>query len=202
VETTRLLLTVGYSQYVLQGLDCELGEAPYAGGNGLVWVNDGTAVVMTGLDNGDLPVTVTVTDSQPALDLDRWDDVVEVSMTVPGNVLALYAPTMPPDNSVALPAGPDETRSYRVRVHARGRDRGREVEYVVAADGDELVEEHAVIIWPAERAPETRWKLTDEVGAEIRCREPVTAGEEVPAPEASQPASASGGSRVAQIDGT
>lgn len=200
METTRLLLIIGYSQYVLQGLDCELGEVPYAGGNGLVWAEDGTAVVMTGLDNGDLPVTVTVTDSQPPLDLDGWDDVVEISMTVPGDALALYAPTMPPESSVALPAAPDEVRSYRVRVHARGRDRGREVEYVVAADGDELVEEHAILIWPAERAPETRWKLTDEVGAEIRSRGPVTAGEDTLASEASQPAPAS--HQVARIDGS
>lgn len=166
-----LLLRVMYSQYILEEADGELGEAPFAGGNGLIWVDPkgGAAVVMTGLDNGALPVTVEVLDHEPPPELQAWDDVVEVSMTITGDGFTLYGPPfLERAQGVSLPAAPGQTRSYRLRVHALGRDRGREVFSVDTQAGEETVETHQILLWPAPHAPDTHWKLTDNVGAEIR----------------------------------
>jgi hypothetical protein len=59
---------------------------------------------------------------------------------------------------------PPGAGSYRVRVHARGRDAGAERDVVPGRP----VEEHLVQIWPALAAPETIHKTTDEVGAGYR----------------------------------
>ncbi|MEU2726066.1 hypothetical protein [Streptomyces smyrnaeus] len=67
----------------------------------------------------------------------------------------------PPDLPVLAPAGPG---SYRVRVHARGRD--------IAPDGvaEEPVEDYLLIVWPAPPEPDTVHKQTDNFGAEWRSR--------------------------------
>jgi hypothetical protein len=72
------------------------------------------------------------------------------------------------DTGIALPAQPGQQRSYRLRVHARGRDHGRQVAIIDTAVGDEPVEEHQILIWPAPPTPEERLKLTDTVGEQIR----------------------------------
>lgn len=171
MTSLTLPVNVSYAQYHVQGLDADLGEPEYVGGNGLVWVNQrgDAAVVMTGVNDGDLAATVGVLDSGPDADLAAWDDVVEVSMAITGSELWIIGPMDTESTSrVALPAASGETRPYRVRVHARGRDRGREVMYVDADAGEEIVEQHMILIWPAPTAPEIRWKLTDAVGAETR----------------------------------
>ncbi len=172
VPAQRFQIVVGHSQYMLRGLDADEQEAPYHGGNGLIWVNrtgDG-AVVMTGLDTGDLPITIQVLNAAPELDLEPWDDVVEVSMTITGPDLTILSPyeIEGVHRTVTLPAASQEPRSYRLQVHARGRDQGREAFEVDTDEGDETVEQHQILIWPAPPAEEARIKLTDTVGQEIR----------------------------------
>lgn len=124
------------------------------------------AVIMTGTETGGLTVTVDVRTGPPAdVDLIGWDDIVEVSLSLPGDrpVVTSDRPEAGlPDLTEAQP-GP-----FRVRVHARGRDAGYER---VMIDFDEApVEEHLIIVWPAAVAPETVHKLTDQTGREIRHR--------------------------------
>jgi hypothetical protein len=161
---------VSHGQYLLHGLDADLDDAPYGGGNGLVWVNeegDG-AIVMTGMIDGELTVAVDLLDSEPATDLAAWDDVVEVTMTVPDTAMWIRGPEST-EGEIALPEAPAGQGSFRVRVHVRGRDQSREEQYSEARDGS--AEEHLILIWSAPPAPEIGWKLTDEVGAEVRARE-------------------------------
>ncbi|WP_433179927.1 hypothetical protein [Actinoallomurus sp. CA-150999] len=40
--------------------------------------------------------------------------------------------------------------------------------FVDPSADEEMVEEHQITLWPAPPGPEIRWKLTDQVGAEIR----------------------------------
>ncbi len=65
----------------------------------------------------------------------------------------------PPDLPVLTPAGPG---SYRVRVHARGRD--------TAPDGvaEEPLEDYLLTVWPAPPRSDTVYKQTDEYGATWR----------------------------------
>ncbi|MBD2900541.1 hypothetical protein amrb99_95460 [Actinomadura sp. RB99] len=66
----------------------------------------------------------------------------------------IHAPTV----IVTIPDGiqlgeldlhPTPGGSYRLRFHARGRDAGTEAEFISADDGQDMVEEHLVLIWPA-----------------------------------------------------
>ncbi len=171
MSTTRLRINARYGQYFIEGRNCDVGSPTPQGGNGLIWVTHGAAAIQTGLDTGDLPLTVTVTDQEPPLEADEWEEIVEVSMVIPGNGLAVYAPGDLPEAGVGLPAGEDETRAWRLRVHARGRDAGRDAEFIDADAGEEMVEEHAIQLWPAPPAPELRHRLTDQVGAEIRAQQ-------------------------------
>jgi hypothetical protein len=173
VSTATEQLTISHSQYYLEGGYGERGEPPFAGGNGLIWVSDdrSAAVVMTGIEDGDLPVTVEILEAEPPQDLADWDEVVEVSLIFTGDTLALSTvPDVDSPTKLTLPATQEQTQSYRVRVHARGRDEGAEAGMVFADEGDVLVEDHRVSLWPAPPAPEARLKLTDEVGADIRAR--------------------------------
>lgn len=66
-----------------------------------------------------------------------------------------------PDLPLLTPQGPG---TYRVRVHARGRD--------IAPDGVayEPVEDYLLIVWPTEPQPEDVHKQTDRYGAELRAQ--------------------------------
>jgi hypothetical protein len=170
MRVSSLRLRISYSQYTLEGGGWDPDLVPYAGGNGLVWGTNAAAVVMTGLDSGHVPVTFGVGDKAPALDLDSWDDVVEVSVMITDGRLMVCSPPGDHLDEVPIPKAEQEAHAYRVRVHARGRDAGREAEFIDADEGQEMVEEYQVLFWPAPLAPELRYKLTDEVGAEIRAR--------------------------------
>ncbi|WP_405668955.1 hypothetical protein OG379_40355 (plasmid) [Streptomyces sp. NBC_01166] len=168
-------LEVSYGQYWIVGDVFDVTEWDYTGFNGLIAslnapgglaVAGQFAVIMTGTETGGVFVTVDVRREPPAdVDVSRWDDVVEVSLSLPGDqpIITADGPdTGLPDLTEAQP-GP-----FRVRVHARGRDAG--YERVMVYSDEAPVEEHLVIIWPATTAPEITHKLTDQVGKEIRCR--------------------------------
>jgi hypothetical protein len=140
----------------------------YAGFNGLISAQGDFAIVMTGTAYGQVKLTVDGRLSAPeATQLAPWDDVVEVSLVMRNGQARISAgmgvvvPDLPPI-SVAGP-GP-----YRVRVHARGRDRALAV--TSHSEPADPVEEHLVITWPGAKAPEVRYKLTDACGAAIRAR--------------------------------
>jgi hypothetical protein len=156
------VLGITYSQYFLMELNCG-GPADdmYAGFNGLISAREYMAVIMTGTESGPVSVTADWQETQPPLDLDPWDDVVEVSMVFDEEPAVLYSVEGTGTLMPQLPPG-----SYRVRVHARGRDRARALLTV----WDPPVEEHLIQAWPAPVEPEVRHKLTDQYGATIRAR--------------------------------
>ncbi|MFF4675182.1 hypothetical protein ACFY1C_36465 [Streptomyces sp. NPDC001279] len=149
-------------------VDPELGtdQAPDISdaSNGLIAVAEDGAGILTGLTVGPVEVTVTTHQSEPPLEGD-WDEVVETSFTSStGSALV----TSWEDGGVEdLPdlaaAGPG---SYRMRVHARGRDAGR-VEDSLGPD-DDPVEMYLLQAWPAPAADEQVIRQTDQVGTEWR----------------------------------
>lgn len=164
------IVPVSYNQYYIGGeiFDVEAGE--YTGFYGLVAALDAPgrfavpgqfAVVMTGTETGDVRVSVDIRATTPQeVDLDAWDEVVEVSLSLPGRRRGVTTFNV---DDFDLPNFP-EPGPYRVRVHARGRDQGQDLLIVE----DNPVEEHLILVWPAPPTPEAVHKLTDAYGATIR----------------------------------
>ncbi|MGA4844298.1 hypothetical protein [Streptomyces sp. G45] len=162
-------VSVLYHQYVLLDTDAEAPDGSiddYVNGNGLVSVNaEGTyASVMTGTPHGDIPVTFDVHPAEPALDTDGWDEVVDISMYFSGQGPMIGEPVGDDLLDAPLPGDEDDYRWWRFRLHARGRD--------TADHPGSPPEEHLIQVWPAERAPETRHKLTDQTGHRSRNPDP------------------------------
>ena len=158
-----MIVQVAYHQYCLRDT-AMLGDLPdevFTGGNGLISVRPGIAVVHAGTHTG--PVRVTVqprTSPAPLADLGQWEEVVEASFaTQTGQVLVEeWGGPARDDLGNLVAAGPG---SYRLRVHARGRDQAHAL--VVAPE--QPLEEHLIITWPAPAADEAILKRTDQYGA-------------------------------------
>jgi hypothetical protein len=106
----------------------------------------------------DLPLTVEVLDAEPAVDLAAWQEVSEATATFTGPVLLVEYILINQGDRLLLPAEPGQTRSYRLRVHARGRAEAAEDVHVSAEDGDPLPERHLIRVWPAPFEPLRTWK--------------------------------------------
>jgi hypothetical protein len=134
------------------------------GDNGLVAVAAGLAMVVTGTQFGNVGLIVATGDSDPGLNLGGWDDVVEVSLTSGqgGQGLGITSGGLGPDSLQALTAG--GTGTYRIRVHARGRDAGADHDAVTGNP----VEEHLLQIWPAPAAAALIHAATDRFGQAFR----------------------------------
>lgn len=99
-----------------------------------------------GRRSGGSQVRITLLDAPPA-DLDpQWEDVVEVSVTVPAEPTPIYSTWAGEESGpVALPPG-----TYRVRVNARGRDAG-------SGDGEDaegVVDHYLIEFWAAPSQPD------------------------------------------------
>ena len=120
--------------------------------NGLVGAADPHGVYLHfGRRSGGSSLRVVLVDAEPADD-PRWEDVVEVSTTVPpsGHVRWMSWAGESSGDLATLSPG-----DYRVRVSARGRD---------AADRDELrgeeTDSYLVELWPAPWAPDSIIRTT------------------------------------------
>ncbi|KUM96180.1 hypothetical protein AQI95_42670 [Streptomyces yokosukanensis] len=147
----------------------EVVQGAGAGGNGLIWVGHGSATIATGVNYGPVRVTVDARSQEPSLDLEDWEEVVEVSIHFETDEADLEsmggAIEEEPQEMPLSAAGPGW---YRLRVHARGRDEGAEaIDIDIDADP---VEEYLIQSWPTPQAPEIRHKTTDTHGAEVRAR--------------------------------
>ncbi|PWI46208.1 hypothetical protein [Streptomyces sp. ICBB 8177] len=163
---------VDYSQYYIHGDDYDTSQWSYDNFNGLVGVLDAQghpcdpgefAVVITGLNSGEVCVTVDVRAEPPTVvDRGEWDEIVEASLTLGGSRPGLST-MIPTDGLMELPdfsqAGPGP---YRVRVHARGRDAANEL--MDLPEGTEPVEEHLIQVWGAPATPLYVHKQTDTYG--------------------------------------
>jgi hypothetical protein len=139
-------------------------EYPPPHTNGLIISMSTGALLATGINIGLVTVRIQVLGESPSiLDIGPWDDVVETSFTAPTGQarVAVTMDDVPDDLPLLTPAGPG---TYRVRVHASGRD--------TDPDGvaEEPFETYLIIVWPAPAAPELIHKATDGVGREHRAQ--------------------------------
>ncbi|WP_437049462.1 hypothetical protein [Streptomyces sp. enrichment culture] len=136
--------------------------------NGLVFSRPGQTVICTGISTGWVNVAVQVRRHPPErVDTDAWDEIVDHGVeTTTGALRVTSVMGDAPDLPVLTPQGPG---TYRVRVHARGRD--------TAPDGavDEPVEDYLLVVWPAEPRPDRIHKRTDRCGAGLRARPSIPA---------------------------
>jgi hypothetical protein len=163
VISARLYVGDGFYWIGAGGPDGRDLTIPDATVTGLVGVHAGLAMVLTGTQFGDIAVRVQSGGSDPGLDVAGWDEVVEVTLIVDAgdSELGVTGTDGGPDELLALTAGPG---SYRVRLHARGRDIGADLDVVEG----EPVEEHLLQIWPAPAAGIVVHKATDEFGQALR----------------------------------
>ncbi|GAA3608680.1 hypothetical protein GCM10022419_112040 [Nonomuraea rosea] len=155
---------MSYHQIQLLDLD-ELGpEFPPRFDNGLIAVDDEPdgATILTGIALGVVEVEVQLADGPPPLDLDNWEEIVEVSIESTSGSLSVCGldgdlPALP--NLAWQGAG-----FYRLRVHARGRD--------TRPDGSAStpIEHYLITSWQAEPQPDMPFKYVDLYGAEVRRR--------------------------------
>lgn len=155
------LVPVDYHQFYLIDGDFLNSSFPRWTVNGLVDSDcPGCAVVHTGIAMGDARLTVEARTGPPApasVSLTAWDAIAEISLEAPHGHLAVQ-PLMNPledDFPVLTPAGPG---TYRVRVHARGRDSN----YDLAVS--EPCEDYLVQVWPAPVTPGRVFRLADRYG--------------------------------------
>lgn len=160
---TRTIITVTHPQYWItdRHLLPEFEPSWYRGFNGLVSAHGSVAVVLTGTAAGLVRLTIEPLGSEPELRSADWDEVVEVSLWFEELGAVTTEGFEGLENAPPLAATPGD---YRIRVHARGRDRGHERGSV----WDSPVEEHLVQAWPAPLAAEVCHKLTDAYGAYFR----------------------------------
>ncbi|MGW0702390.1 hypothetical protein ACWD0A_24360 [Streptomyces sp. NPDC002867] len=116
----------------------------------------GHLFLLTGTHTGSVPITVELHATEPPLDADLWEDIVEVSFRPVSNRVQLVE-----WDSGWYPLPLSET-SYRVRYHCRGMDGAHNA----AGDvGERAVDEYLLRFWPSPPAPDRVVKETSQAAA-------------------------------------
>ncbi|QNP71552.1 hypothetical protein IAG44_20390 [Streptomyces roseirectus] len=129
--------------------------------NGLIFSRPGLAVVVVGSNSGVVNLTVEV-HAQPVahVETEEWDEVLDHSVqSLSGQMRISSLMNEPADLPVLTPYGPGP---YRVRVHARGRDRAGD------AHTAEPLEDYLLQIWPGPAEPDLVHKRSDRYGESLR----------------------------------
>lgn len=111
--------------------------------NGLVAPMDRGAFVLTGINTGYVRVETRVLEIAPDVEVDDWEEVIEVSVNAPAGDLKVESLDQGPvagSMQSLSPSGPDW---YRLRVHARGREILRDKASM------EPVEDYLLVVWQA-----------------------------------------------------
>ncbi|GAA3273083.1 hypothetical protein [Streptomyces labedae] len=160
--TASSLVRVDYHTFELADSDKRVPTG-FDTSNGLVFSLPGQVVICTGISAGWVTVSVEVRRYPPErVDTDAWDEIVDRSVeTTNGALRVASVMSDTPDLPVLTPQGPG---TYRVRVHARGRD--------TVPDGavDEPVEEYLLIVWPTDRQPDQIHRQSGHYGAQLRAQ--------------------------------
>ncbi|KGN30321.1 hypothetical protein N802_09235 [Knoellia sinensis KCTC 19936] len=125
--------------------------------NGLVGVADPEGAYLNlARRSGGSAVTITLHDDSPDGADPTWEDVVEVSVTIPDNASAKWSSWAGESSgTLTIPPG-----TYRLRVSARGRDAGGVGEF---AEG--VVDFYLLELWPARHRPDSILKIGSENAA-------------------------------------
>lgn len=161
IERGKGSVPVQYHQFDISDEDGPAGPDLARGHNGLLRTADGAIVVMTGIHTGDVDVTVVLHQAEPSPDSGNWQEIVEISASSASGELMVRG--IMDDLDEELPVlsfnGPG---SYRLRVHARGRDTA------VDLAPDEVTEWYLIQVWPAPAQDVAVLRQTDSYGASVR----------------------------------
>ncbi|MCF6470274.1 hypothetical protein FAF44_17985 [Nonomuraea sp. MG754425] len=135
MTTTRTVsfgLGVHYGQaYLVDDTDDNNGYANFAADHpdhpvGIIRVEDGAALLLTGTHTGTLDFSATVADQDPGADTDGYEDIVEISLQSEAGRLSLCEWGGGGVHEIPeLPSGPGW---YRLRYHAVDMDEESEAE--------------------------------------------------------------------------
>ncbi|MDQ0945961.1 hypothetical protein [Streptomyces sp. V1I1] len=116
----------------------------------------GHLFLLTGMHTGCVPITVELHETEPSVDADVWEDIVEVSFRPVSDevVLAEWGGGLYP-----LPLS---EISYRVRYYCQGMD---EAHNAVRDVGEPVVDEYLLRFWPSPPAPDCVVKETSQAAA-------------------------------------
>ncbi|RKT55603.1 hypothetical protein [Saccharothrix australiensis] len=159
----------------------DLPMTPGGWSNGLVRALPAGALIYTGISQGYVRVHAATTPDEPAVPAETsWEEIVDISVTAPRGGLRVDshehgAPAALPLLSTQGPG------TYRLRVHARGRD--RHYDQVHTDPG----EDYLILCWPSPWASESVIRATDDCGRQLRqttppptpATPPSTAGQDV-----------------------
>lgn len=130
--------------------------------NGLVSASGGAIEVTTGIHTGNVQVAVELHSQCPDVAAD-WEEIAEISYHSRSREVLV---THFMDDHADLPSlGSQGPGPYRLRVHARGRDRA-----VDQTPVDEVLESYLIQSWPAAHQDTLLVKATDAYGAQVRAR--------------------------------
>lgn len=148
--------------FALRGSLGSLTVSPWSG-NSLVRIDPdvdetGTIFVETGNQWGPFSVLVRTLSEPPHRYDDRWEDIVEFSVATTGPLVVSEVSDPYPSAPLATSAG-----SYRIRVHARGREKRTftlAAESAMTPDEEQPVEWYLVECWPAPPSDPSVLKMT------------------------------------------
>jgi hypothetical protein len=148
---------VNYAQfYVLDGnTDRTVHPEPGAPGEshaGILRTVRGGAFLSTGLASGVVDLTVSIHHHEPRPLLEEYQDVVEVSLQVDTDTIAVIA--WESSKYFALPPLPSKAGWYRLRYHARNMDQANDLRSAVPIDSFHLQ------IWAASQSDPHILKVT------------------------------------------
>ncbi|MEU8543144.1 hypothetical protein AB0C52_24705 [Streptomyces sp. NPDC048717] len=121
---------------------------------GLIGSHHDTVCVLTGINCGEVLLSVLRADTDPGPDKAPWDDIAEAPLHAPAGTLHYTAlmgntgeePQEPYETNLAH-AGPGE---YRLRLHARGRSINPDG---VQGEGEPVTEHYLLQLWPQRALP-------------------------------------------------
>jgi hypothetical protein len=157
--TRTVRLQADHLQYQIvagEGLDTE--EPMLSAPNGLAELRRSHVTVICGTHYGPIALHVERHDAAPRLD-EAWDEILEFSVDVAETLTVVELMGGGPE----LPPLVESAGTWRLRLHARGRDAGRD-----AQDPYGLYESHALLLWPAAPRPVQVLRTSDLFGRSWR----------------------------------
>ncbi|MDJ1131269.1 hypothetical protein [Streptomyces iconiensis] len=116
----------------------------------------GQLFLLTGMHTGSVPFTVELHETEPPLEADAWEDIVEVSFRPVSDEAALV------EWGGGLYPLPLPGTSYRVRYHCRGMD---EAHNAIREAGEPVLDAYLLRLWPGPHAPDRVVKETSRSAA-------------------------------------